>query len=196
MSKKLFGWLAGIEITIFTLLQGSAVTLGLLVAPIVFTTIRGNKLASSPNELAGQVFGNILHIWFWFSLICAVILLGTAAFTLRKIKPLSRLLLWRLVTNGIIVALLVAFGWTLFRLDAITAGLSKPIDDYPAGVNPRQEFDFLHALSTDLISIALLVGAAWLVLSVLATVKLSGTRTTTVDSNTAVASIEPLAAFK
>lgn len=175
MSKKMFGWIAGIEISIFTLLQGSAVTLGLLVAPLVFITIKSR-------DLAGQVFGNILHVWFFVSLVCALILLATSVFTLIKVKPTSRLLVGRVVCTGLTTALILGFAYTLFRIDAIQATLTKPIDDYPANVDPRREFDLLHGISTDLISAALVVGLVWLILSVVATVKLSGPRESIVSN--------------
>jgi len=170
MSKKLLGWLGGIEVAIFTVLQGSAVTLGLLVAPVLFVTIRQSGATANPDDLAGKVFGNILHIWLWATLVCALILLATAIYTYAKIQPRRRLLLGRVLTMGLITALTLGFAYTLFRIDTIQAGLTKPIDAYPAGVGARGEFDFLHNLSTDLISASLLVGTVWLVLSVLAVV--------------------------
>ena len=176
MSKRKFGWIAGIEVAIFTVLQGSAVTLGLLVAPVVFITIRNSHKTDNPDDLAGQVFGNILHIWFWATLVCALILLATSIYTFVKVKPLSRLLIGRVVATGIITLLTLAFAYALFRIDAIQATLTQPIDSYPKNVNPRQEFDFLHNLSTDLISASLIVGTVWLVLSVLSVVKLSNNR--------------------
>lgn len=165
MRKKLIGWVVGVETLAFGLLEGSMVTLGLLVAPILFKKIESR-------DLAGRIFGGILERWFWVGLICTFILLTSAAFTFARVRPISRLLLARLVLAVVMSGLVVAFGFVLSRISTIQASLTKPIDEYPVDTNPRLEFDQLHQLSTNLLSTDLFIGLGWLVLSVLALVKL------------------------
>lgn len=167
MTNKLTGWVAGIEAMAFTLLEGSMVTLGLLVAPVLFKKVESR-------DLAGRIFGGILDRWFWVGLGCTLILLAGAILTVARVRPISRLLLARLVLAVIMTGLIVAFGLVLSRIDTIQAGLTKPIDEYPIDQNPRLEFDQLHQLSTNLLSTDLFVGLGWLVFSVLAFVKLRG----------------------
>lgn len=159
MTRKLTGWLAGIEVLAFGLLEGSMVTLGLLVAPLLFKRI-------TSRDLAGKVFGDILERWFWFGLGCALVLLVTAVVALLKVKPLSRLLMARLGVLVVMTGLISVFGWALSRINSLQASLTKPIEEYSTDVNPRLEIDQLHSLSTNLLSGALYLGLAWFGLSI------------------------------
>ena len=140
------------------------VALGLLVPPPLFTKI-GSK------DLAGRIFGNILGNWLWLGLPCALLLAVTGIVTLVRLRPSSKLLIGRAAAPLVIAALIGVFAWVLGRTQTIQDSLTKPIDDYPADVNPRLEFDTLHKLSTNLISAALVVGLVWLVLSVISLLK-------------------------
>lgn len=165
MSKKLFGWIAGIEIMTFATFEGSALTLG-WAAPVIFSQIPSK-------DQAGRVFGGILSVWFWIGLACTIILTATSLLVLTRIKPLSRLLLVRALTSVLMTVLVVIFGFLMARITTIQNSLTKPIDDYPTNTGVRLEFDNLHSLSTNIVSGAILLGFAWLILSVLSTVKLS-----------------------
>ncbi len=164
MAKKWVGGLIGLEVLVFGLLEGSMVTLGLLVAPVVFKTI-------TSRDLAGRVFGNILNVWVWPGLVCGLILLATSLLTLLKFKPFSRWLLARTVVLVIMTGLIGGFGLVLNRIDTIQNALTQPIENYPADTNPRLEFDTLHKLSTNLLSAALILGLVWLVFSVIVLVR-------------------------
>jgi hypothetical protein len=164
MSKKLIGWLAGIEVLVFGLLEGSMVTLGLIVPIPLFKRI-------TSRDLAGKIFGDILDRWFWVGLACVLVLLVTGVIALVRVRPLSRLLLGRVVALGLMTGLIGAFGWALNRITTLQAGLTKPIEEYPAEVNPRLEIDQLHGLSTNLLSAALVLGLVWFGFSLAAALK-------------------------
>lgn len=177
MVRKIYGWLAGIEILAFSLLEGSMVSLGLLVAPNLFKTL-------ASRDLAARVFGNILGTWFWFGLVLSLALLSSALFTLVIVKPLSRLLVARFVALLFLTGLLVAFGFVMNRMNNILTGLEKPIEQYSPDTNPRHEIDQLHSLSTNLLSLALIMGMVWLVVSIVAMVKrINNNSSLTLSSN-------------
>lgn len=158
MRSKVWSGLVGLEILAFTFVQGSMITLGLVVAPALFKTI-------ASRDLAGRTFGQILGVWLWPGLVCLAILALSAAFTLWKLKPAGWLLWGRLVSVVLMLGLVIAFGVVLARLNTIQDGLTAPIETYPSDVNPRLEYDQLHKLSTNLLSGALGLGLVWFGLS-------------------------------
>lgn len=158
MRSKVWSGLVGLEILAFTFVQGSMITLGLVVAPALFKTI-------ASRDLAGRTFGQILGVWLWPGLVCLAILALSAAFTLWKLKPVGWLLWGRLVSVVLMLGLVIAFGVVLARLNSIQDGLTAPIETYPSDVNPRLEYDQLHKLSTNLLSGALGLGLVWFGLS-------------------------------
>ncbi len=170
MDRRLFGVLAGVEVLVFGLLEGSMVTLGLVVAPALFKTVESR-------DLAGRAFGNILGVWFWVGLVCTLLLVVTGAVALIKVKPLNRWLLARLVVLLPMTGLIIGFGLVLSRINTIQASLTKPIEQYATDVNPRLEFDQLHKLSTNLLSFDLVLGLVWLLISIVALVR-SGNKPT------------------
>ncbi len=177
MNGKLWGWLVGLESLVFMLLEGSMFTLGILVAPQLFKTIESR-------DLAGRVFGNILGVWLWVGLACLLVLTATAVISLARTRPLSRLLLGRLLTTVVMLGLVGAFGLVLARINTIQAGLTAPIDTYPTDANPRLEFDQLHKLSTNLLSVALGLGLVWFGLSLTTYLKLKTTRSSPAQPQT------------
>ena len=186
MSRKLLGGLIGLEVLVFSLLEGSMVALGLLVPPPLFSKV-GSK------DLAGRIFGSILGNWLWLGLPCAIILAVTGIVTLARLKPFSRLLLARAAAPVVMAAVISVFAWVLGRTQTIQDSLTRPIDDYPTDVNPRLEFDTLHKLSTNLISVALFVGLAWLVISVIALLKFGLTdRAAVVTTEAGIHQEEPI----
>ena len=158
MGKKLAVWLGGLEILAFALLEGSMLTLGAMVAPALFRTI-------SSRDLAGKTFGNILGIWLWFALGCAVVLLVGSFFDWRLARFKSRLLAVRLAGAGLMLGLLVVFGLILNRMQELQNALPKPLDEYAVTDGPRLDIDNLHKTSSNLLSAVLFFGLAWFVLS-------------------------------
>ncbi len=140
------------------MLEGGMVTLGALVAPILFKNIKSA-------DQAGRIFGKILGAWFWVGLACTVILLLSSLVTLINNKSGRRLYFARSFVLVPMLGLIIAFGLVLNRIEAIQSSLTKPIEEYALEANPRLEFDQLHKLSTNLLSINLFLGLGWLVLS-------------------------------
>jgi hypothetical protein len=162
--KNSFGWLIGLEGLAFSMLAGSIVGVALLMPPSLF------KMTGS-RDLAGRIFGKVLESWLWLAFPCTTLLIITGLLTLLNLRPFSKLLAVRLALPVIVGILIGVFAAILFRISDIQNSLTKPIDDYPTNVNPRLELDTLHSLSTNLISVALLLMLVWLVISVVALVK-------------------------
>lgn len=158
MGKKLAVWLGGLEILAFALLEGSMLTLGAMVAPALFKTV-------ASRDLAGKTFGNILGIWLWFALGCAVILLVCSFLDWRLSRFKSILLTIRLAGPVLMLVLLVAFGFVLGRMQELQNALPRPLDDYAVTDGPRIDIDVLHKTSTNLLTAVLFIGLAWFVLS-------------------------------
>lgn len=159
MSKKFFAAVVAIEGLAYTALTGTMAGLGILVAPVLFKTV-------TSRDLAGRTFGAILNNWFWVGLVSTLLLVAGAAFTLATVKSMRKLLLARLLILAPMLALILWFGGVMSRLTEIQNSLTKPIEEYAADVNPRLEFDQLHKLSTQLMSVDLFIGLVWFVLSV------------------------------
>ena len=153
----------------FMVFVGSAATLGLLVAPILFKSI-------DSRDLAGRVFGNILTAWVFVAAVCVVVLVITAAITARRVRQNRRLVLGRLLALVPAAVLLGIFGWVMSRINTIQSSLTQPIQNYPANQNPRLEFDQLHSVSTNLVSGAILFGLLWFGLSVVLLVRVAQPR--------------------
>ena len=158
MGRKLAVWLGSLEILAFALLEGSMLTLGAMVAPALFKTV-------SSRDLAGKTFGNILGIWIWFALGCAVILLVCSGLDWRLSRSKSVLLAIRPAGSALMLGLLVAFGFVLGRMQELQNALPKPLDDYAVTDGPRVDIDNLHKLSTNLLTAVLFIGLVWFVLS-------------------------------
>ena len=161
MGKKLAVWLGGFEILAFALLEGSMLTLGTMVAPALFKTI-------ASRDLAGKTFGNILGIWLWFALGCAIILLVSSFLDWRLSRSKNMLLAVRLAGPVLMLGLLIAFGVVLSRMQELQNALPKPLDDYAVTDGPRMDIDTLHKTSSNLLTAVLFIGLAWFILSAFA----------------------------
>jgi hypothetical protein len=161
MGKKLAVGLGGLEILVFAILEGSMLTLGAMVAPALFKTI-------DSRDLAGKTFGNILGIWLWFALACAVILLVCSVVDWRFSRTKNLLLSIRAAGPVLMLGLLVAFGLVLNRMQELQNNLPKPLDDYAVTDGPRMDIDTLHKTSSNLLSAVLFIGLVWFVLSAIA----------------------------
>ena len=161
MSKKLAVGLGSLQILAFALLEGSMLTLGAMVAPALFKTI-------SSRDLAGKTFGNILGIWLWFALGCAIILLVCNFFDWRLSRVKNLWLTVRMAGPVLMLGLLVAFGFILGRMQELQNALPKPLDDYAVTDTPRLDIDNLHKMASNLLSAVLFIGLAWLVVSTVA----------------------------
>lgn len=159
MQKKAFAAVAAVEIVAFTVLAGSMATLGIMVAPVLFKTV-------TSADLAGRVFGKILNNWFWVGLICTLLLLATSGFTLSAFKSARRLGLARLIVLLPMLGLTIWFGSVMGRMLEIQNSLTKPIEEYAANANPRLEFDQLHKVSTQIMTINLGLSLVWLGLTI------------------------------
>lgn len=159
MQKKVFAAVAAVEILAFTVLAGSMATLGIMVAPVLFKTV-------TSADLAGRVFGKILNNWFWVGLVCTLLLLATAGFTLSVFKSARRLGVARLIVLLPILGITIWFGAVMSRMLEIQNSLTKPIEEYAANANPRLEFDQLHKISTQLMTINLGLSLVWLGLTI------------------------------
>jgi hypothetical protein len=161
MGKKLAVGLGGLEILVFAILEGSMLTLGAMVAPALFKTI-GSR------DLAGKTFGNILGIWLWFALGCALILLVCSVVDWRFSRTKNLLLSIRVAGPVLMLGLLGGFGLVLNRMQELQNNLPKPLDDYAVTDGPRMDIDTLHKTSSNLLSAVLFIGLVWFVLSAIA----------------------------
>lgn len=166
MGKKLAVALGGLQILAFALLEGSMLTLGAMVAPALFKTIPSR-------DLAGKTFGNILGIWVWFAIGCAVVLLVCNIFDLRMSRVKNLWLTLRLLGPVLMLALLGGFTFVLVRMQELQNALPKPLDDYAVTDQPRLDIDNLHKLASNLLSAVLFIGLAWLVVSAIAYYRLN-----------------------
>lgn len=174
MGRKLAVWLGSLEILAFTLLEGSMLTLGAMVAPALFKTV-------ASRDLAGKTFGNILGIWLWFAVGCALILLVCSALDWRLSRVKSVWLAVRPVGPLLMLGLLVAFGFVLGRMQELQNALPKPLDDYAVTDQPRADIDNLHKLSTNLLQAVLFIGLAWFFVSAYAFYRANSTRKSAVE---------------
>lgn len=170
MGKKLAVGLGGLQILAFALLEGSMLTLGAMVAPALFKTI-------SSRDLAGKTFGNILGIWLWFAVGCAIILLVCNFFDWRLSRVKNLWLTVRLAGPVLMLGLLAAFGFILGRMQELQNALPKPLDDYAVTDPPRLDIDNLHKMASNLLSAVLFIGLAWFVVSAVAYYKLNSSKT-------------------
>lgn len=161
MGKKLAVTLGSLQILAFALLEGSMLTLGAMVAPALFKTV-------ASRDLAGKTFGNILGIWLWFALGCAVVLLVCNAFDWRLNGVKNLWLTVRIAGPVLMLGLLAVFGFVLGRMQELQNALPKPLDDYATTDGPRLDIDNLHKTATNLLTAVLFVGLAWFAVSAVA----------------------------
>ncbi|HEX2911589.1 MAG TPA: DUF4149 domain-containing protein [Chloroflexia bacterium] len=161
MKTKISGGLGRAEVLAFSLLEGSILTLGGVVAPVLFRRIPSR-------DQAGRIFGRILKNWFWLGLGCLLTLAVSGLNSLFQSKrPASTLLLGRLLVVFNMLGILGFFRLVLAKMDTIRASLNGPIENYPPESGPRSEFNRLHRLSTRLMQSVMGLGFAWLILSVI-----------------------------
>jgi uncharacterized membrane protein len=143
-------------------LGGMAVA-GLVVAPATFAVLEAWNPATG-RVLAGDVFGEVL---------ARVSLIGyVAGGVMFLVLTVLRLLGPRPRSYGVRVALIFAMlGLTFYsdrvaapRIDELQAQVNGPMNQLPTSDARRVEFDWLHSLSTSLVTAAMLGGlalAAW-----------------------------------
>ena len=122
MNRKLLAGVITIEGLAFMLLEGSIITLGLIVAPRVFRTIESA-------DLAGRVFGSILGIWVWLGMACTFVLLASAIWTAWQ-THFNRFMLVRIAVLAVMSGIVIWFGTVVSQITTIQASLTKPIEQY------------------------------------------------------------------
>jgi hypothetical protein len=139
-------------------LGGMAVA-GLVVAPATFNVLEAWNPATG-RVLAGDVFGEVLARVSTIGYVAGGVMFVVLT-VLRLLGPRPR-------SYGIRVALIFAMlGLTLYsdrvaapRIDELQAQVSGPMNQLPAGDARRVEFDWLHSLSTSLVTAAMVGGLA------------------------------------
>lgn len=136
---------------------GGMTAAGLIVAPTTFAVLEAWN-PTTGRVLAGDVFGSVLAR---MSLVAYV-----AAFLMLVVLTVQRLLGPRPRSYGIragLIALMLAL--TMYsgliaapRIDALQAGVDGPMNHLPANDARRIEFDYLHALSTSLVTATIVGG--------------------------------------
>ena len=140
-------WLGGMSIA------------GLVVAPVTFGVLEAWN-PSTGRVLAGDVFGAVLARMSVVGYIAGAVMFLVLT-VMRLLGPRPR-------SYGIRVALIFAMlGFTVYadrvaapRIDSLQAQVSGPMNQLPATDARRIEFDWLHSLSTSLITAAMLGGFA------------------------------------
>ena len=132
---------------------------GLVVAPVTFGVLEAWN-PSTGRVLAGDVFGAVLARMSIVGYVAGAVMFVVLT-VMRLLGPRPR-------SYGIRVALIFAMlGFTVYadrvaapRIDQLQAQVSGPMNQLPTSDARRVEFDWLHSLSTSLITAAMLGGLA------------------------------------
>ena len=139
-------------------LGGMAVA-GLVVAPATFSVLEAWNPATG-RVLAGDVFGEVLTRISLIGYVAGAVMFVVLT-VLRLLGPRPR-------SYGIRVALILTMlGLTLYadrvaarRIDELQSQVNGPMNQLPADDARRTEFDWLHSLSTSLVTATMLGGLA------------------------------------
>jgi len=136
---------------------GGMIVLGLLVAPSTFRVLQVQDPAAG-RVLAGALFGNILRQFYLLSYACAaVILLSLVA--MKLVGPPPRAFLPRVAIVSGMLALALYAGVPVSRgIAQIQAQASGPMNQLPETDPRRVRFERLHATSTTLMTINIVLG--------------------------------------
>jgi hypothetical protein len=136
---------------------GGMIVLGAIVAPSIFGVLQLHN-GTAGRVLAGATFGEILGKFYVLSYICGAIML--AALTILKFAGASpRLFVVRATFIGIMLACALYAGVPVqHEINGIQLGVSGAISNLPETDPRRVRFDFLHTLSTRLMTADIAIG--------------------------------------
>ena len=137
---------------------------GAVVAPAVFSVLRGAQLSNS-NELAGMIVQRVLGVINRGGFEIALFLLVTGFLINRKESRLVRFA--EMISLAIVAIMTGVSHWVIsVRMLALKAAMQAPIDQI-AGSDPRRiAFDALHNYSVIAMGVAILAGlAAFLIMA-------------------------------
>jgi len=136
---------------------GGMVVLGLLVAPSTFGVLQAHE-ADAGRVLAGAVFGEILRRFYLLSYICGGLILVTLI-AMKLVGPPPRAFPARAAIVATMLALSVYAGVPVSReIAGIQSQISGPVNRLPDADPRRVRFDRLHATSTALMAVNMLLG--------------------------------------
>jgi len=136
---------------------GGMVVLGLLVAPSTFRVLQGHEGAAG-RILAGAVFGDILRQFYVLAYLCGGIILGSLI-VLKLVGPPPHGFPARAAIVAVMLGVAVYAGVPVAReIASVQAQVSGPMSELPDGDPRRVRFDRLHATSTTLMTVNMLLG--------------------------------------
>jgi uncharacterized membrane protein len=137
---------------------GGMVTLGAVVAPVVFKSV--------PSRLqAGTIFGNVLHVFGWLQIALAALCLISLVAVRIAGGLANRGAALRI--GAIVVMLLLVCVSQFYLAPEIVRERERLVgfDSIPPGTPPKARFDALHRRSVQVAGATLLIGVSVLGLS-------------------------------
>ena len=146
-----------VALTALVVWLGGMVVLGLLVAPSVFRVLQTDDPVAG-RMLAGALFGDILRQFYRLEYVCGAVIL--ACLTIMKfVGPPPRAFFLRAGIVATMLALAVTAGVPVSReIASIQSQVSGPMNQLPETDPRRARFDRLHATSTAIMTIDMVLG--------------------------------------
>jgi hypothetical protein len=136
---------------------GGMIVLGGLVAPSTFRVLQGEQAAAG-RTLAGALFGEILRQFSIVGYVCGGVIL-LSLIVLKLVGPPPRAFPLRAIIVSIMLATAVYAGVPVAReIAQIQAQVAGPIQRLSPSDPRRVRFDRLHATSTTLMTVNMVLG--------------------------------------
>jgi Domain of unknown function (DUF4149) len=136
---------------------GGMVVLGFVVAPSTFRVLQVHHGAAG-RVLAGAVFGDILRQFYILAYVCGGLTL-LSLIVMKLLGPPPRAFPLRAAIVALMLANAVYAGVPVSReIAAIQSQVTGPMNQLPDGDPRRVRFDRLHATSTTLMTVNMLLG--------------------------------------
>ena len=136
---------------------GGMVVLGLLVAPSTFRVLQGHEGAAG-RVLAGALFGDILRQFYMLAYVCGGIIL-CSLIVLKLVGPPPHGFPARAAIVAVMLAIAVYAGVPVSReIASIQSEVAGPMNRLPDADPRRVRFDRLHATSTTLMTVNMMLG--------------------------------------
>ena len=136
---------------------GGMVVLGLLVAPSTFRVLQLHDGAAG-RVLAGAVFGDILRNFYILAYVCGGLILASLVI-MKLVGPPPRAFPIRAAIVAVMLAFAVYAGVPVSRqIATVQSQVTGPINQLPDSDPRRVRFDRLHATSTVLMTVNMILG--------------------------------------
>jgi len=136
---------------------GGMVVLGLLVAPSTFRVLQLHDGVAG-RVLAGAVFGDILRNFYILAYVCGGLILASLVI-MKLVGPPPRAFPIRAAIVAMMLAVAVYAGVPVSRqIATVQSQVTGPINQLPDSDPRRVRFDRLHATSTVLMTVNMILG--------------------------------------